>query len=74
MAETVNQMGFQSGITEEDDQAKTRASTYYNRHNGRQRFRVMQKIGIYTVNPAKNAFKVLAFRQFLHLKTVKRRK
>ena len=36
--------------------------------------RVRRKIGIRTIKPAENAFKVLAFRQFLHLKTVKRRK
>ena len=32
------------------------------------------KIGIWTTKSAKNASKVLAFRQFLQLKTVKRRK
>lgn len=55
-------------------QAKAVRTTCYNRHNGCYRFRIMRKIGIYTFNPAENAFKVLAFRQFLHLKTVKRRK
>ena len=49
-------------------------SACYNRHNRSHLFRVRRKIGICTINPAEIAFKVLAFRQFLHLKTVKRRK
>ncbi len=46
----------------------------YNQYNRDDLSPRAPKIGIWTTKSAKNASKVLAFRQFLQLKTVKRRK
>jgi hypothetical protein len=61
------------GASTSADRFPPRASKC-NRYNRGNLLRRGPKIGICTIKSAKNAFKVLAFRQFLQLKTVKRRK